>query len=510
MLPWMIRPKLSKSDDGPLDGKASQQPTNAERLSAALFYGGTSMAVIFTNKYIMTGYAFPYFDFLAFIQFLATTVILTVLVLFRYVEIPTLNFSIFCEIFPVSLMFLGNVICGLGSTRSLNLPMFTALRRFSIFMTMSAEYFVLSHHPPPQVVVSVLMMVGGAFFAALFDLTFDAYGYSLVFMNNVFTALNGVYLKKASVSGKCNKMGILYYNSLFSAIIMLMFYAAEHAHMTNSGVDIVNGKATKFQGLESKLIARPKFVVNNVNNNNPIASAAVSSSLASTVGKDRNASPNTTSSTLNKQTIGVTTHRQRSLLRRALLTLQLNTTIASSSVGMNNVIGHSSSTRSDSHGSSIDGSSDRHITSIRRGGGSSNSIVSSSNAVGTTSQVPPTVSSSRKAVYPPSTQSESTLTKIYKHEGWLQWDFLLFFSSAAVMGSVLNYSIFVCTTVNSALTTAVVGCLKNVATTYVGMVMFPDYAFNWPNFVGINISIAGSLYYTYMTLFKGMQGFGGG
>ena len=235
MLPWMIRTKLSKSDDGPLDGKTTDVSTNMERLSAALFYGGTSLAVIFTNKYIMTGYKFPYFDFLAFVQFLATTIILSILVLLRRVEIPALNCAIFREIFPVSMMFLGNVICGLGSTRSLNLPMFTALRRFSIFMTMSAEYFVLSHRPPPQVVVSVLMMVGGAFFAALFDLTFDAYGYSLVFMNNVFTALNGVYLKKATVSGKCNKMGILYYNSLFSAIVMLMFFAAEHVHMTNTG-----------------------------------------------------------------------------------------------------------------------------------------------------------------------------------------------------------------------------------------------------------------------------------
>ena len=70
------------------------------------------------------------------------------------------------------------------------------------------------------------------------------------------------------------------------------------------------------------------------------------------------------------------------------------------------------------------------------------------------------------------------------------------------MGSVLNYSIFLCTAYNSALTTAVIGCLKNVATSYLGMLMFSDFSYNLPNFIGINISIAGSIYYTYCELYK--------
>ena len=72
------------------------------------------------------------------------------------------------EVAPISLMFLGNVVFGLGSTKSLNLPMFTALRRFSIFMTMCGEYFVLKKTPSISVVVSVLLMVGGALIAGVY------------------------------------------------------------------------------------------------------------------------------------------------------------------------------------------------------------------------------------------------------------------------------------------------------------------------------------------------------
>jgi solute carrier family 35 protein len=115
--------------------------------------------------------------------------------------------------------------------------------------------------------------------------------------------------------------------------------------------------------------------------------------------------------------------------------------------------------------------------------------------------------SSIGAVHVPE-KAMSTISKIMLFEGWAKPDFLALFLIAAFLGSVLNYSIFLCTTINSALTTAVVGCLKNVLTTYIGMIVFPDYVFEWMNFIGLNISIAGSLYYTYFTMFKGFQGFG--
>lgn len=82
--------------------------------------------------------------------------------------------------------------------------------------------------------------------------------------------------------------------------------------------------------------------------------------------------------------------------------------------------------------------------------------------------------------------------------------FQIIFLLASVMGFVINYSIFLCTKINSALTTTVIGCLKNVLTTYLGMLM-GDYVFESINFLGLNVSIVGSLFYSYEKYSEQMQ-----
>ncbi len=129
------------------DGDAENQPpTKFEKIFSAFLYAISSFFVIFVNKWVLSTYNFPSFLFLAAVQFLSTSLVLGLLSLMNKIEIPPLSRGIFFEVLPITAMFLGNVLSGLGSTQALNLPMFTALRRFSILFTMLGEMFVLGNN----------------------------------------------------------------------------------------------------------------------------------------------------------------------------------------------------------------------------------------------------------------------------------------------------------------------------------------------------------------------------
>jgi len=91
----------------------------------------------------------------------------------------------------------------------------------------------------------------------------------------------------------------------------------------------------------------------------------------------------------------------------------------------------------------------------------------------------------------------SDFFKVLEFPNWHDPFFLVAFLLSSFLGFILNYSQYYCTKLNSALTTTVVGCLKNILSTYAGMFIGGDYVFSMANFVGVSVSVCGSLSYSY-------------
>lgn len=77
------------------------------------------------------------------------------------------------------------------------------------------------------------------------------------------------------------------------------------------------------------------------------------------------------------------------------------------------------------------------------------------------------------------------------------FSFLLILLISLVMGIVLNYTMFLCTVVNSALTTTIVGVLKGVGSTTLGFFLLGGVEAHALNVTGLAINTAGGIWYSY-------------
>ncbi|XP_051050091.1 UDP-N-acetylglucosamine/UDP-glucose/GDP-mannose transporter isoform X2 [Phodopus roborovskii] len=174
---------------------AARLPSRLARLLSALFYGTCSFLIVLVNKALLTTYGFPSPIVLGIGQMATTIMILYVSKINKIIHFPDFDKKIPGKLFPLPLLYVGNHISGLSSTSKLSLPMFTVLRKFTIPLTLLLEAIILGS-----------------------DLAFNLEGYIFVFLNDIFTAANGVYTKQKMDPKELGKYGVLFYNACFMII----------------------------------------------------------------------------------------------------------------------------------------------------------------------------------------------------------------------------------------------------------------------------------------------------
>ncbi|XP_063681849.1 nucleotide sugar transporter SLC35D2-like [Bolinopsis microptera] len=184
----------------------------------------TSFAIITANKSVLTIYKFPSVQFVTLVQLIVTVIVLEVLKLLRLVTFPALSVSSIRDVMPLPLIHLANLLVGLGSTQSLSIPMFQVLRRFTVLFVMIGEITILRKRFSKLTVVTVVAMLGGVIIAFIGDLAYDSYGYTLVLLNDLFTAAYSIYLKKINDKKLMGKLGLMYYNSIVSLPLSLLAF----------------------------------------------------------------------------------------------------------------------------------------------------------------------------------------------------------------------------------------------------------------------------------------------
>jgi solute carrier family 35 protein len=128
---------------------------------------------------------------------------------------PTLSLDLCRALAPLAMVNVLNVVCGLVGTGGLNVPMFIALRRFTLLFTILLERFWLRKTHDMSTLGAMGFMIGGAIIAAATDLTFNPTGYMAVLGNDLLTSLYLIMVKNLPSNG-LSTTGMLFYNSTLS------------------------------------------------------------------------------------------------------------------------------------------------------------------------------------------------------------------------------------------------------------------------------------------------------
>ena len=99
-----------------------------------------------------------------------------------------------------------------------------------------------------------------------------------------------------------------------------------------------------------------------------------------------------------------------------------------------------------------------------------------------------------------------SFSDVYHYHLWGDHGFLVSFVMSALMGCLVTFATMWCTSVNSGLTTCVLGCLRNIVPVYAGMLRVFAYTFHPINFLGHTVSVMGAISYTALKLFGSSVG----
>lgn len=215
------------------DGESQESFELWKKIGSALFYGIASFYLTVVNKTVLTTWHFPSFLVISIGQLAAAIIVLYAGKQLNVITFPAFKSDIPRKLMPLPIFHFGNMVTGLGSTQTMPLPMFTALRRISILLTMLLEIKILGIIPSSAEQVSVCCMIAGALLAAVDDLTFTIEGYSYMMLANFITAAYGVYIKqKLNIDDGIGRYGVMFYNSsimIVPAIVLAWFTGDLHS-----------------------------------------------------------------------------------------------------------------------------------------------------------------------------------------------------------------------------------------------------------------------------------------
>ncbi|CAK8570014.1 unnamed protein product [Lathyrus sativus] len=231
MLPLSDPPKI-QPDDKLFKGSAMTK----RGAYAAVSYMSCAVLLVMFNKAALSSYNFPCANVITLLQMASSSFFLYMLRRWRvisftasesllisdtstkFVSVKTLKHT-----FPLAAAYLLYMLVTMEAVRGVNVPMYTTLRRTTVVFTMLAEFVLVGQRYTRSVVFSVGLIIFGAFVAGARDLSFDGYGYAVVFMANITTAIYLATIARIGKTSGLNSFGLMWCNGILCGPVLLVW-----------------------------------------------------------------------------------------------------------------------------------------------------------------------------------------------------------------------------------------------------------------------------------------------
>ncbi|KAG6649613.1 UDP-N-acetylglucosamine transporter UGNT1 isoform X1 [Carya illinoinensis] len=226
------RDKLLKGNEMLFQGSAMTK----RGAYASISYMSCAVLLILFNKAALSSYSFPCANVITLFQMICSCCFLYAMRRLKIISFTvgeSLNVSGNATTFvslttlrhtlPLAGAYLLYMLATMESVRGVNVPMYTTLRRTTVVFTMVVEYILAGQKYTPSIVGSVGLIVLGAFIAGARDFSFDGYGYAVVFLSNITTAIYLATIARIGKSSGLNSFGLMWCNGVICGPVLLFW-----------------------------------------------------------------------------------------------------------------------------------------------------------------------------------------------------------------------------------------------------------------------------------------------
>ncbi|XP_075518265.1 UDP-N-acetylglucosamine transporter UGNT1-like isoform X2 [Primulina tabacum] len=203
---------------------------------AAISYMTCAVLLVMFNKAALSSYGFPCANVITLCQMISSCCFLYALRRLKIISFfsnesvsisdsskPLVPMKTLFDTSPLALTYLLYMLATMESVRGVNVPMYTTLRRTTVVFTMIVEYILVKQKYTIHIHGSVALIVLGAFIAGSRDLSFDFYGYLLVFVSNITTAIYLATIARIGKSSGLNSFGLMWCNGILCGPVLLVW-----------------------------------------------------------------------------------------------------------------------------------------------------------------------------------------------------------------------------------------------------------------------------------------------